>query len=247
MTTPIGYGVDLSHWQSPEQLPWASWLGKVDFVIARAGYGRTKDTSAVRHIARARDIGAKVGLYVFFRVVEAPADQFANLRAVVEAAGLDGRDIVPAIDIEAESDLPVAPSWSAHAEELVDRVVDRYGNALVYITQREWRMLGYPEWVLKRPLWAAHYRDGDPATPGNMPATIHQHRVGPFERFGAGGAFKMGQQIDQNRLLRPLPLIDAPLDPAEQSRIQGQVSMWLASEATRLGEPFPLEPTEKNS
>lgn len=241
MTTPIGYGIDVSHWQSPDLLPWKEWLGKVDFVIARASYGRTVDASAKGHIGRARDIGAKVGVYGFFRVVEDVKQQHDAIRKVCTANGLDSRDIVPALDIEADMDRAVEPSWSEPARELVDMLVDTFGNCLVYCTQREWHMMGSPAWALKRPLWCAHYTAApEPATPGGLPATIWQHRVGPFEAMGPGGSFPADLQIDQNRLLRPLPLIGQVVTPEERDRIEGLIALSL-SEGLDLGPATPKD------
>lgn len=55
----------------------------------------------------------------------------------------------------------------------------------MYITQRDWRLLGSPQWVLKHDLWCPHWRSVgaqiwpplEPATPGGMPWAIHQYGV----------------------------------------------------------------------
>jgi hypothetical protein len=242
----IGYGIDVSRHQEPAALPWSSWLGQVDFVIARAGYGRTRDPRAVEHIARARDIGAKVGLYVFFRVVEPVEAQLANLKSVAAACGLDGRDIVPAIDIEADGERPVEPAWSEHAEKLATSIVEEFGNCLVYSTQADWRKLGAPAWLLRCPLWVPHWTAAPiPASPGGVQPTLWQHRVGPFKRDGDGGTFlhdgtpcRPGQQpegIDQSRQLKPLPMIGQVVTSDERDRIEAQVLLALADEARRVG------------
>jgi GH25 family lysozyme M1 (1,4-beta-N-acetylmuramidase) len=221
----IGYGLDLSHFQDPAALPWAEFQGRVDFVIARASFGVVLDNRAKAHISRARGIGAKVGLYTFFRPSQSWTDQLQALRSVADGANVGTGDIVPALDIEDDPISPeaVSPAWSDRCQAFVEKLVSEYGEALVYITQRGWSMLGKPEWVLHRPLWCAHYRDALPATPGNMPATIHQHRVGPFVPNGPGGSFKPAE-LDQNRLLLPLPLIGYRPSDDDRARVLALVS-----------------------
>jgi len=247
----IGFGLDLSHHQSPGALPWASWRGKVDFVIARAGYGSARDRHVSEHVARARDIGAKVGLYLFFRPSEPIEPQLDTLLDVAEAVALGPGDIVPALDIEQDpipSPTPVAPSWSERCLKLVEAIEARFGGALVYITQREWSMLGKPEWVLKRPLWCAHYRDAAPATPGNVPATIHQHRVGAFDPHGPGGYTAPKDmphgaiQLDQNRLFLPLPLIPSAVTDQDRERVPGLVAETIARELREDADTDPAPP-----
>ncbi|RYZ01430.1 MAG: hypothetical protein EOO73_35625 [Myxococcales bacterium] len=216
------FGIDLSHHQRAASQPWDKFEGKVDFVICRAAYGGLmRDREVIEHMRRARAIGAKVGLYQFFRPSQSVDRHWDELRAVADLVKLGEGDIVPALDIEHDP-MPkpgqdVAPSWSPQCEELVSRIVQGFGDALVYITQREWRMLGKPQWLLERPLWVAHYTDRPtPATPNDAPATIWQHRVAPFDPHGPGGFDKKHPVLDQNRGLRDLPLIgsapDAGLD-----------------------------------
>jgi hypothetical protein len=79
-----------------------------------------------------------------------------------------------------------------------------------------------------------------------VPATIWQHRVGGFQRDGVGGFFNEHIQIDQNRLLRPLPMVGAPILLDEQERIENQVNAFLTAERESLQtDGFPLEPPDK--
>lgn len=216
MTT---FGIDLSHHQPSARQPWDKYQGKVDFVICRAAYGGLlRDREAGAHVSRARSIGAKVGLYQFFRPTQSLEQHWDGLRAVADLVGLTEGDIVPALDIEHDplpqpKGVDVNPDWSRKCEELVNRMVETFGNALVYITQREWVLLGSPKWVLERPLWIAHYTSSaKPATPNDLPATIWQYRVGPFDPQGPGGLDKAQPLLDHNRGLQDLPLIGAPAD-----------------------------------
>jgi GH25 family lysozyme M1 (1,4-beta-N-acetylmuramidase) len=240
----IGYGIDLSHFQNPDTLPWESYRGKVNFVIARACYGSRLDERCVEHVRHAREIGAKVGVYSFFRPSLDVDVQFKALVNAITRVGIVPGDIIPALDIEEDTyptPQPVTPAWSAPTEDFVGRIVALFGDALIYQTQREWRMMGSPAWVLERPLWCAHYSAAaSPATPGDRPATIWQHRVGPFVELGPGGSFPGSPQIDQNRLLLPLPLItQTALTEDEKSRIEGLVAL---TEQQSAEDAIPTNP-----
>jgi len=223
-------------------------------VIARAGYGSARDRHVSEHVARSRDIGAKVGLYLFFRPSEPIEPQLDTLLDVAEAVGLGPGDIVPALDIEQDpipSPQEVSPDWSAPCLDFVEALEARFGGALVYITQREWGMLGKPEWVLKRPLWVAHYTAAkQPATPGNVPATIWQHRVGAFDPAGPGGYtapkdLPSGSiQLDQNRLLLPLPLILPAITDEDRERVPGLVAETIARELREDADTDPAPAPE---
>jgi GH25 family lysozyme M1 (1,4-beta-N-acetylmuramidase) len=244
---PIGYGLDVSQHNPPAALPWESFRGHVDFVIARAAYGgRMLDKHAVEHVKRARDIGAKVGAYLFFRPSQSVAEQWDALRLMVDRMGLGVGDIVPAIDIELDPipyEQPVVPAWSDACEKLVGKVTVQFGDCLVYITQREFGFLGRPQWVLDRPLWCAHYVNGAPATPGGKTPVIHQHRVDDFAPNGLGGYDKTANlPLDQNRLFLPLPLIGAApqaVDEELRARVDGLVAMTI-DEEIRNSEPSRL-------
>ena len=207
----ITYGIDVSHHQDPDNLPWSTFEGKVDFVIVRATYGKLSDLSAHDHLRRARDIGAKVGLYHFFRPTQPWLDQLESFTDNINMYCRIG-DIAPVIDIEKDPfptpGHPVTSKWDEPCRLFTEHLIDSYGDAIVYITQREWQALGTPQWVLDRPLWVAHYTSNPtPATPNNNTPHIWQHRVAPFQHNGPGGYDKKRPELDQNRGLLPLPTI----------------------------------------
>jgi len=227
---PIGYGCDVSYYQAPSVID--ALAGKVDFVICRAAYGTAVDKRVSEHAERVRAIGAKLGLYQFFRNIQDVGAQFDALRTVADAIGYGAGDIVPAVDIELDpfpTKRPVDPNWSGPAEELVGKLVEAFGDAMVYITRREFGFMGLPTWVLVRPLWVSHYTgDAAPATPGGLTPTIWQHYVGPFQRFHPGGYCEPNPALDQDRLIQPLPLIAAKppeLTDEDRARIAGLVSL----------------------
>jgi len=231
MSEPIGYGIDVSAFQSESVID--ACAGDVDFVICRAAYGSAVDKRVVTHAARVRAIGAKCGLYLFFRPSQPVQSQLDAFRAAASAIGYGSGDIVPALDIERDPypvpGVDVSPAWARRVEQLLAGFDTLFGGSMVYITQREFDLLGQPDWILARPLWVAHYTAASrPASPGGIEPTIWQHRVSTFLRDGPGGYNAKQPLVDQNRLLRPLPLIpgSAPVITEEESqRLAGLISL----------------------
>jgi GH25 family lysozyme M1 (1,4-beta-N-acetylmuramidase) len=214
-----GYAIDVSHHQAPASLPWDTlYRGAVDLVFVRAQYGSEyEDPACIEHVARARSIGAKVGLYAFFRPGQPWTEQVRAFEATAAAAGYAAGDVVPALDVEEDpfpSPAAVSREWSEPCRLYVEALRTLFGEAIVYVTQRDWHALGSPAWVLERPLWVAHYTAApNPALPGDdqcVQPALWQHRVGPFQRGGQGGVFPglpSNPQVDQSRILGPLPLV----------------------------------------
>lgn len=208
------YGIDVSHHQAPTSLAWSTIAQTSSFCIVRGSYGTMKDRVTAEHVKRARGVGLKVGLYHFFRPTQPVKDQLATFRAQLELAKIGTGDVIPTIDVEHDPipkpGVAVSPAWQGSVLEFVDAMASELGDCMVYITQREFGMLGAPSWLLSRPLWVAHYTGAaKPATPGNRPWTIWQHRVGPYDPNGPGGYDKARPELDQNRLAGALPLIGA--------------------------------------
>lgn len=208
------YGIDVSHHQAPVSLPWDKIAKDSSFCIVRATYGAgLRDRHCAEHMRRARAAGLQVGLYHFFRPSQPTEDQLAAFRAAAQAAGYRPGDIVPALDVEADP-IPkpgenVSPDWEAGVKRMADAFTVEYGSpCIMYITQREFGMLGKPSWLLNHPLWVANYTGAaKPYTPGNQPWLIWQHRVGPYDPHGPGGYFKAGSaELDQNRASSALPI-----------------------------------------
>jgi GH25 family lysozyme M1 (1,4-beta-N-acetylmuramidase) len=225
----IGYAIDVSHFQDPEALPWGLFQGKVDLVIVRAAYGVRLDERAKAHVRHAREIGAKVGLYLFYRPGQPWSDESAALEFVADSVKLTTGDIVPALDIEDDPfSIPkeVSPAWEDGCRRIIERWCDLYGDAMVYITKRGWGMLGKPEWVLHRPLWVPNYGVVKPATPAGMPATIWQHRISTFDPFGPSEAPEPPPPgtIDQNQVLLPLPLVGYRPTGDDRARVEALVA-----------------------
>lgn len=235
-STPIGYGIDLSHHQDPAKLPWELFRGHVDFVFARASYGgKLLDKNAPEHVRRARGIGAKVGLYQFYRPSQTVAEHWDAFRLMVDRCGIVQGDLVPALDIELDplpKAQPVTPAWSDACEELSGKMLVEYGDCIIYVTQREWGFLGRPSWVLDRPLWCAFYSTASKvASPNDKAPLLWQHRVDDFVPYGGGGYDKEAKlQVDQSRLFDEIPLIGAApttISNEYRERVNGQIALAL--------------------
>ena len=110
------FGIDLSHHQNPAQLAWSRFEGAVDFVICRAAYGAgLRDRHFEEHARRARAIGAKVGLYLFYRPIHSPAAHWDLFRSLADQIKLCEGDLVPALD-------HLATALERKAEEFADVV-----------------------------------------------------------------------------------------------------------------------------
>lgn len=213
------HGVDVSEFQAPDRQP-----ADAEFVIARATFGARTDKRADEHLARARDVGATVGLYHFF-VAGQPAGAQAE-RFLAVARELKAGDMVPWVDVESpapDGSLPPAPSWCDRLWELIDLLVAEHGGAGVYLSARDWTLLGSPEWLLEFPLWVPHYRTsrGEPATPGGVRPVIWQYRVGPWK---PGASHVMGEHSKPGAIDHDvcryggLPLLGAePAEPVEHT------------------------------
>lgn len=214
-------GLDISHHQAPAVVPWDALAASGSFLYIRASYGTTVDRRVREHFARAKEKGIRVGLYTFFRAEQAVTDQLDVFYDLAELVGYGPGDLAPAVDIEAYGKRPVEPWWSGPAHELTRLLVAQYNECVVYITQREWSMLGKPTWTKARPLWVAHYTSRpDPATPTGHPWSIWQYRVGPYDpntenrRTDA----KHPQALDHNMAVA-LPVIRADNEPETKRRV----------------------------
>lgn len=220
------YAIDVSHHQTPAAVPWLKVAETSSLCIVRTSYGTMRDRQTAEHVKRARGAGLAVGLYHFFRPSQPWQAQLDVFRAQAYAADFGAGDVCPALDVEADP-LPqmtaVSPAWQDGVRAMLAAFREDFGDALVYITQREFSMLGRPEWLLTYPLWTAHYTAAPhPATPAGKACVLWQHRVGPYDPSAPGGYFAGGSpQLDQNRILGRLPLAQRAPSDAEQIEDHG--------------------------
>ncbi len=237
--TSIGFGVDLSHHQSPTNVPWEKLKASADFVICRASYGGgLRDRQVAEHMRRARQINMKVGLYQFYRPSQSVESHFKMFKQVADVVQLGDGDILPVLDIEPDvypAHTPPTPKWQPALQELIGLMKEEWGGVMLYISQKDWSLLGKPSWVLDHPLWCPHFINASkPATPAGREPHIWQHRVGPFDPEGPGGYYKP-DAYDHNKLIRPLPFIgdsriEDPISDDEREAIMGLVALTLDDE-----------------
>lgn len=226
--------LDISHHQNADVVPWRALADLGGALYIRACYGRTRDRLVQQHWARAKEHGIPCGLYAFFRASQPAVDQIDAFTEVASLVDYGPGDLIPGLDIEADGKLLVEPWWSGPAREFADVLVDLYTNAKIYITQREFAMLGKPAWVLERPLWVAHHTSKPaPATPGNAAWSIWQYRVGPWD-----------PSVDNRRLDYQHPRALDHNIARELIRIR---EVWQEPEPRELTAPMiPLELTEED-
>jgi GH25 family lysozyme M1 (1,4-beta-N-acetylmuramidase) len=217
------YGIDLSHHQSVAAVNWEAVKENCQFVMVRAAYGLSPDKLCQEHVRRARAAGCLVGLYTFFRQSQDFTEQLRVFEGVLTAARIGPGDIYPAIDIETDP-VPRAqmpqPAWNGPCEAYAVALQRLYGGCLLYMTQRDWHMMGSPSWVKKHYLWAPHWRARgqqrwpaiEPAVPEGMTWSLHQFGCGPvIGRQGLQDDTALGA-FDHNRAKYPLPVIRNPGD-----------------------------------
>ena len=221
-------GCDVSQFQSPSLVDWRQF----DFGIVRMSYGARPDKHAQEHVKRIRTAGKMVGAYHFML----PNSSFEKQRDVFLAqatqAHLGEGDLLPCLDIEAYPDrfkvqIPthwaqVSRTWADEDTDVLLQFRDEFdrifGGFIPYITQRDWHLLGKPEWLLERPLWVAHYPAtgstvplARAATPGNRPWRIWQQMVGPLSKRVQDPTNP--KAVDQNVASSLLPLIGERTQP----------------------------------
>lgn len=215
LSGPHLFGVDVSHHQNPAALKWPEMKAAgCLFAIVRATYGTMHDKKAREHVLRARDAGLTVGVYHFLRPAQPVQDQFEAFRAACDLIGYGlPSDIAPCLDVEDDTTKrPLEPRDADVAETFATLLQLNFGRScVIYITQRDWGRIGKPAWVLKHPLWVAHYSAPSriqPATPNGAQYALWQNRVGRFDPQGPHGFYKdEAPQIDHNHA-HWLPLLD---------------------------------------
>lgn len=201
-------GVDVSKFQNPDKIDWTRFAAQgVKFVIARAAYGVTLDTTFQQHVRRAHAAGLQVGAYHFVRHLpglsgKAQADAF--LEALQPVADLIHQMISPALDLEDNAkngDIPsntlaarkgfrtVAAEWLEQVEEELSRTAIIYTSSYFFDD-----VFGTDTGYGARPLWIAHYTT-KPSP--RLPAAWKRHAIWQFTE--AGGLEGYDGPLDLNR------------------------------------------------
>jgi GH25 family lysozyme M1 (1,4-beta-N-acetylmuramidase) len=223
-------GVDISVYQHPDSIDWDALAKTHDFVICRSCYGTSLDRHVISHVERVRDAALTLGLYHFWTEPHENDQQLRAFDSIAKVVRLSTGDIIPAVDVEDHGfrknqppKYPVRPDWGPRLHAFITALAAQYGRCMVYCTQRDWKRLGEPDWLLEYPLWVAHWTEGlKPATPGDRPWAVWQHKVGPLPGI-------YSRPIDQNRARRPLPIIGDNnwLAAHKRKHIEGQIALTI--------------------
>lgn len=188
-------GVDISHHQLPAKIDWPALSAEQDFCVCRAAYGAKTDETFSKHFAAARSAGLTVGAYLFYRQTEGWLRQYEIFVSALQKAKYRAGDLVPAVDLEWNEDYDgkVNPGiFNTEASKLVEKIVEEFGECLVYFSPAFLTLLGSPEWVLSRPMWIANY--------------THEPKVAwtIWQKSGSGSVAGFAGPIDVN-LAKALP------------------------------------------
>lgn len=202
---------DVSHHQDPKLLR----LQPGDTLIARATYGTALDKRFAEHCARAKDAGARVGAYAFFRQGQNWESQLEAFDRQVSAVALD---LYPAIDLEHNEQFDGKLNPALHntdGRRLATAIADQFGQgrALIYMSATFPAVLGSPGWLsdeLRWLYWIADWSapEGAPRVKGVPRWHLHQCRVAPHPQWTGPGP------IDQNVAADPAALLLTVREPA---------------------------------
>ena len=140
-------GIDVSHHQHPDLVPW----NKVDFGYIRATYGVKPDKYFAAHRERAKKAGVPVGAYHFFRKHKSVELQRASFQDHVNGHKLE---LVNALDIESNGAYDVSDLQQSDAPALEKMSV---GFGILYVNVADWVELGRPSWGADHKLWLARW------------------------------------------------------------------------------------------
>lgn len=131
-------GLDVSHHQDPKLFDWAALRASgVEFMVARAAYGKTLDRQFVAFAERVRSNGIKFGAYLFYRQTQTVEEQLAAFNKQLELiGGLKTGDMFPVLDMEdnaANGDGQVNPVlFSNSCFSIANSWREQYGGAILY-------------------------------------------------------------------------------------------------------------------
>jgi len=234
-------GVDVSAHQAPGSVNWRLLrdLGYSFAYIRGVRMGRELDVHAVEHVARAREAGFAVGLYLFFSPTVSVERQMVLALDAHAACGLHPGDIAPALDIESHTGAPCSRDWVPAVLAILDALRAEYGAALRYHNVADWFAMGKPHGLECSPLWLADY-----TPPADLPCVCWQHKSGTIDGYGS-------QVLDQNAALGPLPTIGARSVPVivEPSTLPEDIAIpwprWDHAEHSRLRNLAVARNTER--
>ncbi len=155
-------GVDVSHWQKPQDWHKLKSQG-IEFAFVKATEGSSgQDKMFTSHVQSAKNAGLLVGAYHYFKPRVPPVEQVSHFLSTCAAVDLD---LPPALDMETMDGVgaltvcELALIWLAAAGVATKKTPIIY-SGLYFING-----LHNPHEFAKYPLWLAQYRNRMPTTP----------------------------------------------------------------------------------
>lgn len=196
---PYLEGIDVSHWQGKPAWTRVKEAG-VRFVIAKATEGHDwVDPQYARNRERLRAIGIPFSAYHFASPDTTTGDAVAEADHFVETARLDGRNLLPVLDLERDGALSTR-RLTRWVRAWLARVEARLGvKPMIYTTPAFWvEQMGNSRWFAENGyrLWIAHWGAETPAVPAGDWAgrgwTLWQYAV-------QGGVDGISGKVDRDR------------------------------------------------
>lgn len=134
------FGIDVSQYNG--DIDWAQvkvqtkTKDSIRFVIIRSSVGVDEDIRYERNYTEAKQQGFVVGSYHYYRPNENSAKQFENFKTVLK---LEKGDILPVVDIEAQSSVQSMASLKVGLRNFVTLVEQEYGvKPIIYTSLSMW-------------------------------------------------------------------------------------------------------------
>ncbi len=164
-------GIDVSHWQGTIRWSKVKQAG-VSFAFAKATEAQTFVDGQYRpNRDQADAVGLRFGAYHYARPDSSKKDAVLEADHFVRTAGLEGRHLLPVLDLEVHGGLS-RDDLVAWTRTWLRRVESQLGvKPMIYTSPSFWHeRMGDTRWFAKngyRALWIAHWRSPEPSVPAN--------------------------------------------------------------------------------
>ncbi|MDO4224881.1 MAG: glycoside hydrolase family 25 protein [Bergeyella zoohelcum] len=164
------FGIDISHYQNPEDIQWdslsiANKSVPIKFVVLRATMGKnSKDRHFKKYWAKAKKHNLIRGAYHFYRPNEDPVKQANNF---LESVKLESGDLVPVLDIEKKSSKYSRKELIENLKTWLKIVEENYGQKPIIYTYYYYHRDVLQDELDGYPLWLANYNDVSTPSPNS--------------------------------------------------------------------------------
>lgn len=141
--------IDISFWQTPQQINYDLLAKQIDGVIIRAAYGTSKDIHFDRHYREFITRGVLVGAYHYLIGSASPADQ---AKAFLEFTAQKELRLGRWMDIEA-----TGSGTRLHRNQVLEYAALMPADVGVYTSHSKWQEIMGGAYLTGRKLWVAYY------------------------------------------------------------------------------------------